>query len=124
MHALGSHFDTSSLLRHKSAEDVLTIGTSRLNKLIPIIGPPEINFSGCIENPPASSISSLIFIPIRTLKFDGLFIASPVTVTILLTNGFPNNTACCTATAVSALFTTHPASAGNIEELIALFVTA
>ena len=49
---------------------------------------------------------------------------SPVTVTILVINGLPYFTALQMEIMVSTLFTTQPASAGSIEELMALPVVA
>ena len=81
-------------------------------------------FSGCVLNPPAASISSSTFVPVRTLKLLGFLIASPVTVTIRSYNGFPSLTASLIATIVATLSTMHPASAGNMLELILLPVVA
>jgi len=44
MHAVGAVLDTSSSLRQTKAEEVLETGTSKLNKAVPIMGPPEMIF--------------------------------------------------------------------------------
>ena len=108
----------------KKHENVLTAGTSVVNIAIPIIGPPEMIFSGCVLNPPAASISSCTFVPVRTLKLLGFLIASPVTVTTRSYNGLPSLTASLIATIVATLSTMHPASAGNMLELMLLPVVA
>ena len=56
---VGSIAATWSFVNVVSAEDVLATGKSRLNKAWPIIGPPEIIFSGSCLNPPAASNSLL-----------------------------------------------------------------
>ena len=126
MHAVASASAsaTSSLVIQRSAEVVLVVGTSNPNMEKPIIGPPEIIFSGCSLNPPAASKSSWKLVPIKNSKLPGSSTASPVTVKILLVTGFPSFTAWYTATMVATLSTIHPASAGSILELIARLVTA
>ena len=44
--------------KHNREEDVLVVGISKENIENPIIGPPEIIFSGCTLNPPAASTNS------------------------------------------------------------------
>ena len=74
-------------------DDVFVTGTSSENIANPIIGPPEINFSGSVLNPPAASTSSAWFIPNGTRKLPGSFTASPLTVTTRSIEGFPSATA-------------------------------
>ena len=105
-------------------EDVFVTGASRVTIANPIIGPPEISFSGSALNPPAASISSLWFVPRRTLKLPGFSTASPLTVTTRSVSGLPLITALCIPIRVSTLSTMQPASAGSMDELIARFVTA
>ena len=50
--------ETSSCSRHNNADAVFVVGTSKSKIAKPIIGPPEIIFSGFSLNPPASSINS------------------------------------------------------------------
>ena len=71
----------------------MVVGTSNPNMEKPIIGPPEIIFSGCSLNPPAASKSSWKLVPIKNSKLPGSSTASPVTVKILLVTGFPSFTA-------------------------------
>ena len=59
MHALGSFAATSSFVRQRIEDEVFVIGVSSVNMANPIIGPPEITFSGSPKNPPAASTSSL-----------------------------------------------------------------
>ena len=84
-----SGLELSNLIRekNKSVKIVFVTGIFKLYNAIPIIGPPEITFSGCSVKPPAASTSSARFVPIGTLKFCGFAIAFPVTVTILCVNG-------------------------------------
>lgn len=56
MQAEGS--PTSSFDIHSSADAVFVVGTSRSKMPKPIMGPPDTIFSGSLEKPPASSISS------------------------------------------------------------------
>ena len=50
---------------------IFVTGTSSVNMAKPIIGPPEISFSGSVLNPPAASTNSAWFIPNGTLKLPG-----------------------------------------------------
>jgi len=50
--------DALSLAYPNRAEEVLVTGISREYKACPIIGPPEMIFSGSLVNPPAASINS------------------------------------------------------------------
>ena len=98
IHAKGSNSATASLPRQRREEEVFVVGTSSPNMANPIIGPPEIIFSGCSLNPPAASKSSWKLVPIKNSKLPGSSTASPVTVKILLVTGFPSFTAWYTAT--------------------------
>ena len=58
IHAVGSKAATWSFVKQVKAEEVLHTGTSTVNRACPIIGPPEMIFSGSVLKPPAASISS------------------------------------------------------------------
>lgn len=58
IHADGSILATSSLVNPRIDEEVFVTGTSNENIENPIIGPPEISFSGSVLNPPVASTSS------------------------------------------------------------------
>ena len=58
IHAVSGFLATASSLKARSDEDVLVTGASAVTIANPIIGPPEMSFSGSAENPPAASISS------------------------------------------------------------------
>ena len=49
-------FETISSLKQTRAEEVLVTGISRLNKAVPMIGPPEMIFFGSTLKPPQASI--------------------------------------------------------------------
>ena len=59
IHADDEICDTISFCITRSEELPFTTGTSRLYMANPIIGPPEINFSGSPLRPPAASTSCL-----------------------------------------------------------------
>ena len=96
----------------------MVTGTSRLVWATPIMGPPESTFSGWHLKPSTYSSSSLYSVPVFTIRFRGLFTASPVTVTTRRISGVDSHTARYTAITVSQLSTIQPASAGSMEELI------
>src|SRR5699024_12366742 len=92
MHAVSGLLDTTSSLKARIAEEVFVTGASSVTMANPIIGPPEISFSGSVLNPPAASISSLWFVPRSTRKLPGDSTASPLTVTIRSVRGLPQMT--------------------------------
>ena len=58
IHAVSRLFATTSSLKSRIEEEVFVTGASIVTMANPIIGPPDISFSGCSLNPPAASISS------------------------------------------------------------------
>ena len=83
----------------------------------PIIGPPEIIFTGTsapsVFKLKTSGIRSLTIVPTGTLMFTGLTTAPPLIVRALSTRGRPARKASLIAHTVPTLEITQPASAGS-----------
>ena len=93
MHGLSALSFTVSCVNASKDDVFLVTGTLRLYIAKPIIGPPEIIFSGSLIKPPAASAISVYGVPTYTRKFLGFLTASPVTVTIRLVRGLFSMTA-------------------------------